>query len=172
LKLNISSFQADKSLLNPSARDKNFGQRRDVMSKSEMIRQLVLEGCGNKEIAERLQVKVGLVYIIVEDLQQGGGIISRKRVLQGQWRKKNKARRNKERYENYLRGNKNAFNRWQPWLTRDDVLVTDWLDGTDRQLAVLIGRSVRAIQARRTKLKKLSRKEKASAKAVLSLKLF
>lgn len=68
------------------------------------------------------------------------------------WRKKNpyKWRLMKQRY--YSQFNKGAYNKCQRWPIRDIKLVMEKKD-LDRNIAKQIGRSVRAIQSIRMRLK-------------------
>lgn len=69
---------------------------------------------------------------------------------------KNKARiyRNKQRRINYNRGSLTKFNENKHWKTKEIKLICSSLL-FDRQLAKLLGRTVRAIQLRRSKEKRI-----------------
>ena len=73
------------------------------------------------------------------------------RELKRQWRLSNTAKRNIQRKKNYDQ-TKVAFRSGNVWEQPHDILVLEHAC-SDRELHELIGRSVRAIQARRSKLK-------------------
>lgn len=68
------------------------------------------------------------------------------------WRKKNPEKRNMERKRNYALSAKNNANRRQKYTTGVDTLILN-SPLMDRELHYVIGRSVQAIQIRRTRLK-------------------
>ena len=59
--------------------------------------------------------------------------------------------RNHQRKMNYGKGRKSDKNRWQEWTTEDMNLLMN-SNKTDRELSVAIGRSVQAIQIKRSRL--------------------
>ena len=61
--------------------------------------------------------------------------------------------RNQQRKRNYARSRRGAFRRDQGWTASDMVMLETFL-GTDRQLSTILGRSVEAIQIKRSRSKK------------------
>jgi hypothetical protein len=69
-----------------------------------------------------------------------------------EWRKKNPKKRNEERKKNYSQTNINCPNATKKWELFEEILVLK-RDKTDRELHIALGRSVQAIQVKRSKLK-------------------
>lgn len=72
------------------------------------------------------------------------------------WRKNHPQKRSKQRAKNYAEGRKHAIPHL-PYTDIEDALILDF-EGTDRELAVKIKRSVQAIQIRRSRLKAKQKK--------------
>ncbi|MFA7254216.1 MAG: hypothetical protein WC107_06735 [Patescibacteria group bacterium] len=68
------------------------------------------------------------------------------------WKKRHPDRRNALRKANYRSTVKNARNSHKPWEPEEDSAIIAANRPRDRELSALIGRSVQAIQVRRTKL--------------------
>lgn len=79
--------------------------------------------------------------------------LSRGYVYNRTWRYKNPDKRTAAKVRNYAVTRDTATNARQPWTQAHDALVLE-SDLTDRELGLLIGRSVQAIQVRRGRLKK------------------
>jgi hypothetical protein len=69
------------------------------------------------------------------------------------WRHANRQRFNQQKKENYARGRGNVSNERQGWMIHEDDMIIDPLRPCDRRLAKELGRSVQAIQIRRSRLK-------------------
>ena len=74
---------------------------------------------------------------------------------QKKFRSRNPKKRNKYRKENYDKGAKYNYCSHRGYLKQEEELILKSKE-TDRELAKLIGRSVKAIQAKRAKMKKNS----------------
>ena len=68
------------------------------------------------------------------------------------WRDKNREATNEMKKRNYHISTKYAVNNKMPWTKEEEKLILEH-SMTDRQLAQKLGRSVQAIQVRRSKLK-------------------
>jgi len=71
------------------------------------------------------------------------------------WRNKNRKLFNAGKRRNYRRGETNRQNSGEPWTINECNLLTDLNRPSDRALAQELGRTVRAIQIQRSKLKKV-----------------
>lgn len=129
------------------------------MTKADRIRNLISVGEKTaSKIAEIVGTNPSYVYIIRHDIKSGGGDTKRLRHDQKMYKLRHTKKRNAQRKENYDKGRGNISNSHMCWTERETRMVTGEFKGTDRELGLLIGRTVRAIQAQRTKIKK----EKAS----------
>ncbi len=124
------------------------------MNKAERIRKLLREKeLSKKEIAEKAGTTVNYVGAILRDIKLGGGAISRKRIEAKIHRKNNPELRNEQRKRNYAEGAKNNFCSGEDYASWEDNLILNF-EGSDRELAEKIFRSVQGIQNHRYKLKK------------------
>ena len=73
-------------------------------------------------------------------------------VYSKRWRDKNKEAHNEMKKRNYHMSTKYATNNKRPWTKEEEKMILEH-SITDRQLAQKLGRSVQAIQVRRSKLK-------------------
>jgi hypothetical protein len=73
------------------------------------------------------------------------------------YKDKNKAKyyRNKQRSRNYRRGEYGEPNRRRRWLVKDESFIKESQFLTDRSIAQILKRSVRAVQQKRNELKYL-----------------
>lgn len=69
------------------------------------------------------------------------------------WRKKHNSTWQKGKARYYKKSEATAHNKQQRWTIHDITLITNKGGKTDSEIAILIGRSVRAIQVMRVRLK-------------------
>ena len=70
-----------------------------------------------------------------------------------EWRKKNREKHNAHKRRNYAKGALHDTNSCLPWTVKDTQLIMAKDRPCDRVLAKKLGRSVQAIQVRRSKVK-------------------
>lgn len=70
------------------------------------------------------------------------------------WRDSNRDQWNEGKKRNYAQGRENASNSKESWTSDDDSAICAENRPSDRELAKQLGRSVQAIQVRRTRLLK------------------
>ena len=68
------------------------------------------------------------------------------------WRSKNRDKVNEQKKRNYKQTVRNAHNYKKQWTKEEEKMILDH-NISDRELAEQLGRSVQAIQVRRSKLK-------------------
>ena len=125
-----------------------------------------------KAIAKEVGTSVQYVYGIGYDLRSNGGLTRAKKKYAvthprspcprgyytqqtKAWRKKNPERWNELKNKNYASSRKFAHHARQRYINeKEDRLILGEFGGIDRELGKLIHRSVRAIQSRRSVLKK------------------
>lgn len=120
-------------------------------SKTLLIKQMLNQGKSIREICRKLNVSSGYVSFIENWLDNNLSTNFYKK----RFRSRNPEKRNKERNENYYIGAKYDYCSRGGYSKREDELILKF-KGTDRELAKLIGRSVKGIQVRRTRIKKES----------------
>lgn len=91
--------------------------------------------------------------MVKSDVATGGGTNRRHRNNQKKYIKSHTSKRNIHRKNNYKKGREYDFKCGERWTPEDEKLVTTF-EGTDRELAKKIFRSVVAIQVKRGILKK------------------
>lgn len=79
------------------------------------------------------------------------------------WRQNNREAFNESKNRYYAQFSKNAVNNNDRWTKEDDLLISSPNHLPDRVLSKRLGRSVRSIQMRRTKIKKLGGEVKYSS---------
>lgn len=119
--------------------------------KSLLIKQMLKQRISVREIEEKANVSPCYVSHIKNCLENNLST----RFRQKKFRSRNPEKRNKERKENYDRGAKYDYSSRMGYSKREDELILKF-KGTDRELAKLICRSVKAIQIRRGRVKKES----------------
>lgn len=131
-------------------------ERRYKLSKADRIRKLFTQKEKPREIATIVNTSKDYVYNIIEDVIKGGGGVRRFRYNQKTYNLKHPDKKKKHRRRNYLKGRKNDFRSGKHW-TKKEIEIILHCKGNDRRLAHKIGRSVQAIQVRRSKIKLLLR---------------
>lgn len=116
-----------------------------------LIKQMLKQGGSVREISRKINVSTGYVSHIKSCLKNNLSTNFYRKML----RSRNPEKRNKERKENYDKGAKYDHYSHISYSKKEDELILRF-KGTDRKLAKLIGRSVKAIQVRRTRIKKES----------------
>lgn len=116
-----------------------------------LIKQMLKQGVSVREIEKKMNVSSGYVRHIKSCLKNNLSTNFYRKML----RSRNPEKRNKERKENYDIGAKYDYCSRISYSKREDELILKF-KGTDRELAKLIGRSVKGIQIRRTRIKKES----------------
>lgn len=119
--------------------------------KALLIKQMLEQKESIREIERKVNVSPGYVSHIKNCLKNNLPT----HLYQKKFRSRNPEKRNKERKENYDRGAKYNYSSYVGYSKQEEKIILEF-KGTDRELAKLIGRSVRAIQAKRVKIKKES----------------
>lgn len=122
-----------------------------LRSKSPLIKLMLKQGISISEINKKMNFSPSYIRFIRNCLNNNLPTHFYKK----RFRSRNPDKRNKERKENYDRGAKYDYCSRVSYSKREDELILKF-KGTDRELAKLIGRSVKGIQVRRTRIKKES----------------
>lgn len=123
------------------------------MNNATLIRDLLIKkGLSAKEIHKETSFSLKYVKSIVSDINNGGGDTCRLRKGQKKYRINNKKQRNHDRRTNYAKGRLYAIKAKKPYSKKELDLIKGGFVGDDRDLAKLIGRSVQAIQIKRSRI--------------------
>jgi len=121
------------------------------LNKAARIRKLLSERTMSpREIAEAVGTTHTYVYHISWDMRSEGGV----RSYQRKYRLKHPDQRSRDRRRNYAKGRMSDWNSMGRYTNRENELILGEFEGSDRELAEVIGRSVQAIQVQRTRLRK------------------
>ena len=123
------------------------------MTKTDRVRELLKTDMGNKEIADIIGTSANYVKNLRIDIKGGGGTTQRFRKDVKNYKLRNTKIRNKQRRGNYGRGAKFNHNSHRRYIPEEDCLIKGDFKGADRELAQSIGRTVQAVQVRRSLLK-------------------
>ena len=119
--------------------------------KAPLIKEMLTNGDSVNQISKNLKVSPSYVGVLRACLKKGvSPAFYQKRFLA-----RNPGIRNKDRKENYDRGAIYDFRSHKIYQGQEEELIMKY-PGTDRELAKILERSVKAIQAKRVKLKKES----------------
>lgn len=118
--------------------------------KTPLIKQMLKESGRACEISRKVNVSSGYVSHIKGCLKNNRPT----HFYQKKFRSHNPEKRNNDRKKNYDRGAEYDYCSRMSYSKQEEKLILKF-KGTDRELAKLIGRSVKAIQAKRARMKKL-----------------
>jgi hypothetical protein len=130
-------------------------ERRESLSKGKKIQDLLQQGFSTLEIMAAVGVTRDYVSQVRWYLKDP--VVFRK--IRCEKRKRDPSKRNSYRAKNYAPSRRKAHCSGQPYSQEEDLLILGGFEGTDRELALKLGRSVQAIQVRRVSLPRLKAKE-------------
>jgi len=119
--------------------------------KAPLIKEMLTNGDSVNQISKNLKVSRGYVGIIKACLKKGVAST----FYQKQFLLRNPEIKNKNRRKNYAKGAIYDFRSRETYPDQDKELILKF-PGTDRELAKIINRSVKAIQVKRVRIRRES----------------